>query len=160
MKMKTKLKKTRWFTVISTLCLVFATLFFAFGCDKSENIDPALLIGKWDCIKFAYTANDKTISDVATLSNGRMEIPNLKDEWRFVHRNEMFYLHSISGNLIKLTMSGSTLVYPPQEETDICEALENVYSFDIKGNELLLYFKGSETKNTLILKSNRLRKEN
>ena len=156
--MEVKFKKTRKFTVIKTLCFVVVTLFLAIGCDKSEilpengDIDPALLVGKWDCIKFAYTANGKTFSDVSTLSKGRMEILNLENKWRFVHTNEMFYLYSISGNSIKLTMNGSTFIYPPQEETTICEALKNVYSFGIKGNELFFYFKGSETKNLLILK--------
>jgi len=156
--MEVKLKKTRKFKLIKTLFPVVVTLFLAIGCDKSEilpengDIDPALLIGKWDCIKFAYTADGKTFSDVSALSKGRMEILNLEDKWRFVHTNEMFYLHSISGNLIKLTMSGSTLIYQPQEEKDICEALENVNIFSINGNELFFYFMGSETKNVLILK--------
>ena len=35
--MKTILKKTLWFTVITTLCLVTVTLFVFVGCDKTEN---------------------------------------------------------------------------------------------------------------------------
>jgi uncharacterized repeat protein (TIGR02543 family) len=35
--MKTILKKPRWFTVVTTLCLVVVTLFVASGCDKSET---------------------------------------------------------------------------------------------------------------------------
>ena len=145
--------------MISTLCLVVITLFAAVGCDKSEipsdggDIDPALLIGEWDCIKFAYIAEDEMISDVAVLSKGHIVIPNLENKWKFVHMNEIFYNHSLSeGNLIKLTMSGSTFIMPPQEEIDICEALENAYSFDIKNNELMFYFTGIENKNLLILK--------
>ena len=34
--MKTILKKTPRFTVLTTLCLVAVTLFVAVGCDKSE----------------------------------------------------------------------------------------------------------------------------
>jgi hypothetical protein len=36
--MKTILKKTQWFTVITTLCLVLVTLYATNGCIKSENI--------------------------------------------------------------------------------------------------------------------------
>jgi hypothetical protein len=35
-KMGIILKKTRWFTVITTLCLVVVSLFAASGCDKTE----------------------------------------------------------------------------------------------------------------------------
>jgi hypothetical protein len=121
----------------------------------SENgdVDPAPLVGEWDCIKFAYIAEDKTISNVVLLLKGHIVVPNMEDKWTFVHTNEIFYNHSLSeGNLIKLTMSGSTFIMPPQEEIDICEALENAYSFSIKVNELMIYFIGVENKNLLILK--------
>ena len=156
--MKVILKKPQWSTMITTLYLVIVTLFVATGCDKSENppasgdIDSTLFIGEWDCIKFAYIADDKTISDVAVLSKGYFIIPNMEDKWTFVHTNEIFYEHSISGNLIKLTMRGSTFILPPQEEIDICEALKNAYSFAIKDNELMIYFTGIENKNLLIFK--------
>ena len=118
----------------------------------SGDIDPALLIGKWDCIKFAYIAEDKTISDVTVLLKGHIVIPNMEDRWIFVYMNEIFYDHSLSGNLITLTASGSSFAMPPQEETDICEALANAYRFTIKDNELMVYFTGDENKNLLIFK--------
>jgi hypothetical protein len=119
----------------------------------NEDIDPTLLVGEWDCIKFAYISDDNTVSDVTVLSKGHIIIPNMIDRWTFVHTNEIFYNHSFSeGNLIKFTMSGSTFVIPPQEEEDICEALENAYSFAIIDNELIIYFTEIENKNLLILK--------
>ena len=36
--MKTILKKTPWFTVMTTLCLVAVTLFVAVGCDEKETL--------------------------------------------------------------------------------------------------------------------------
>ncbi|GHT68708.1 hypothetical protein AGMMS50239_34360 [Bacteroidia bacterium] len=156
--MKTIFKKSLRFTVITTLCLVVTMFFVAVSCDKQETpryIDPTLLVGEWDCIKFAYTADGKTILDINTLSKGRIIISNLKDKWAFVHTNEIFYNHSLSGNLIQLTMNGSTFVMPPQEEINICEALENAYSFAIKDNELMIYFTGDDNKNLLILKNNK-----
>ena len=120
---------------------------------SEDDIDPTLLIGKWDCVKFSYIAEDKTVSDVAVLSKGCLVIPNMEDKWTFFHTNEVYYNHSLSeGNLIKLTQSGSTYVMPPQEEIDICEALDNVYRFSLKDNELMFYFTGDDNKNLLILK--------
>jgi hypothetical protein len=43
-------KKTRWFTVITTLCLVTVTLFAAFGCDKTEiphTVETPNISGMW-----------------------------------------------------------------------------------------------------------------
>jgi uncharacterized protein YcfL len=153
--MKTTLKKSLRFTVITTLCLVVAMFFVAVSCEKQETPrynDQTLLVGEWDCIKFAYTADGKTILDINTLSKGRLVIPNMEDKWVFVHTNEIFYDHSLSGNSIKLTMNGSTFINPPQEEIDICEALKNAYSFAIKDHELMIYFTGDDNKNLLILK--------
>ena len=154
------IKKSKWFTAIVTLCLVSVFLFAAFfGCDesktssKSGEINPALLIGEWDCVKFAYIAKDKTISDVALLSKGQLKIPNLEDKWLFTHGNQYLCTYSISDNLISFTaVIPITYAMPFQEEIDISEALENAYSFSIKDNELIFHFAGVENKNLLILK--------
>jgi hypothetical protein len=158
--MKIILKKTQWFTMITTLCLVVITLFAVSGCNEletpsiNEEIDPTLLIGEWDCIKFAHIAKNGAISDIDVLSKGHIVIPdiNMEYKWVFVHTNEIFYKYSLSGNLIKLTMSGSTYILPPQEETKICEALENVYRFVIEDDRSMFYFTEIENKNLLILK--------
>ena len=48
----------------------------SFNLSESGNIDPELLIGEWDCVKFAYTADGKKISNVVAISQGRLTIPN------------------------------------------------------------------------------------
>jgi hypothetical protein len=50
---KIRFKKTIWFTVITTLCLVVITLFAAVGCDKSEipptNYTNGTIVGYTKC---------------------------------------------------------------------------------------------------------------
>lgn len=119
---------------------------------NGENIDPMLLIGEWDCVKFAYIDEDSSVSDVVILSKGHFVIPSMTEKWTFVHTNEIFYDHLLSGNSIKLTMNGSTFVMPPSEEMAICEALENAYSIHIQDDELMIYFTDINSKNLLVLK--------
>ena len=165
------LKKPRWFAVITTLCFVVFTLFVAIGCNKQEiskeippvnkEIDPALLIGEWDCVKFAYTEDGKTISDVAAISRGHLEIPfaptpvenNPEDRWSFHHTyNTSYFICSISGNLIELKLDGYSFAAFLPEELAIIFALENAYSFAVKDDELMIYFAKGDHWNLLILK--------
>ena len=163
-------KKPLWFTIITTLCLVIVALFVAIGCNKqeisqeippvNEETDPALLIGEWDCVKFAYTEDGKTISDVAAISKGHLEIPfaptpvenNPEDRWCFEYKNAILFICSISGNLIELKLDGYTYAMPPPEELAIAWALENAYSFAVKDDELMIYFAKGDHWNLLILK--------
>jgi len=137
----------------------------------SQGISPSLLIGKWDCIKFAYTANNDSID---TILRGRLEIfpitkmdsmitcPHDTEDlqWNLYHTNWNRFICSsssnstkvISDNSIKLVLCGSTYVIPSQEEIDIMFALEDAYRFDIIGDELVIYFTGAVNKDLLILK--------
>jgi hypothetical protein len=130
----------------------------AFNLSNNGENDPALLVGEWDCVKFAYTADGNKVSDVTEITKGRLEIPIVNHEsgnqWVLHCVNSIWFDYSISNNLIELTLRGSTYVYvqPPHEEYDITTALMNAYSFVIKGNELIIYFTGVENKNLLILK--------
>jgi len=127
---------------------------------KDGEIDPELLIGEWDIIEFAYTADGKKISDVATLTGGRLSIPfaptpkkyEAEDRWRLSYFNSWWFICSLSGNLIKLQIMGSTYALGPPEENEIVSALQNSYSYVIKGNELFIYFTKVDNKNLLILK--------
>ena len=149
----------------------------------SENgkTDPELLIGEWDLIKFAYTADGNKIKDVAAITkvaswvdvNGtglplnRILIkegnPNeffdtdepldgLLGPWCFW---PYFLFYSISSNLISYRLES----YPymlmdtfTEEGYAVLNALRNTYSFVIKGNELIIHFIGVKNKNLLILK--------
>jgi len=131
---------------------------------KDGTIDPKLLIGEWDCIKFAYTADGNEILKETALSGGKLTIPvastpekyleNRELLWCFGYINSCGLYCSLSGSSIKLELVYCTYVYvkPPHEEYDIRSALMNAYSFVIKGDELIFYFKGTEDKNLLILK--------
>ena len=127
-------------------CLLTGTV-----CKKKKtiDIDPRLLVGEWDCAKFANKMKNGTIVDISVISAGHLIIPNWKDwhQWIFVYVNDIYFHHFLSeGNLIKLIMCGSTYARVPPEEGDICEALRSTYSFDIKGNELMIYFTETENK--------------
>ena len=129
---------------------------------KTGTADTALLIGKWDVVKFAYTANGNEISDITAISKAMLTIPfavtpvenNLEDRWRLYCVNSIWFVSSLSGNLIELAMRGSTFVNVPDdhEENYIVLALINAYSFVIIDDELIIYFTGIEGKNLLILK--------
>ena len=161
------------------LCMTLLLLLTATGCNKQEaninqddlissnllkngDIDSTSLVGEWKCIKFAYTTNGDAILDVASISTGNLTIPiastpienTLEDRWCLSHTNQNWYICSLSNNLIDLiiTLNGSTYVMPSLEEIDITFALENAYSFVIRDDELIIYFRGGENKNLLILK--------
>jgi len=149
--------------------------------DPPISHDPALLIGKWDCIKFAYTEDGKNISDVAYSLKGRLLIQPPPDHCSMCDHdlgdlrvslggcvNSIEYNCSLSDNLInfRCCLTTNVLVTTPHEEYDLKFALHCAYSFDIKGNELFIYFKGDdeslkdyfivkEDKNILILKKSK-----
>ena len=136
----------------------------SFNLSKSGTIDPELLIGEWDAIKFAYTADGQKISDVVKIKNADLVIPVaptdtvcevydtetgmhiFSEQWNLRCINGSMWLASISGNLINLTFCGSTKmgVPIPHEEWDMVWALDNAKSFVIKGNELMIFFTGDE----------------
>ena len=144
---------------------ILMSCFFTIGCDKSEttpngDIDPALLIGEWDCVKFTYITGGNKIFNESNISKGILKIPyaptpiehNPEDRWKLDHSNSNWFVCSLDGNSINLEHKGSTLMSGTPEEDNIVKALMNVYSFVIKDNELMLYFEGTEVKNLLILK--------
>jgi len=142
---------------------VFEELYdqISFNLSKMGEIEPVQLNGVWDCVRFAYTADGNTISEVAAISKGELTIPafftdKIEDTWRLSYVNDIWYTYSfssssLSDNLLTLNLAGSTIVGAPPEEDEIDMALENAYSFVIKGNELMIYFIGVENKNLLIL---------
>ena len=118
------------------------------------SINPELLIGEWDCIKFAYTADGSKISGAVAISESRLRIPsvptpieNNDEPWILDLAISNRFICSLDGNLIKLRCIGSTsylYIMPPHEMYDIILALENAYSFVIKGDILFFYFTGIE----------------
>jgi len=133
---------------------------------KQGTADPELLLGEWSLIKFAYTPDGNEISDrriisynVQPIEHPYLRIPsaptpienNLDDRWCLNYGNSIWYVCSLTDHLIKLEPCGSTYVGVPPEETEVYGALSRAYSFVIKGNELLIYFKKGDDKNLLIL---------
>ena len=130
--------------------------------------DPELLIGEWNAIKLAYTADGKKFSNEVAVQ-ATLKIPSAptpidyeeKDLWRLSYYGSQ-YTCSLSGNLIELTLRRSHFYWiePPHEAYDLTCALAGAYSFVIRGEELIIYFKGCENnvnqvnknKNLLILK--------
>ena len=127
--------------------------------DIGGSIDPELLIGEWEFVKFAYTADGKKISNAITVLGGRLTIPiaptpvedDGSERWGLHCVNSMGFICSISDNLIDLSLRGSTYIYvlSPHIEYDLIYAFTNAYSFVINGNELIIHFKKVEDRNLL-----------
>ena len=133
-----------------------------FNLSENGMNDPKLLIGEWNCVKFAYTADGNNISNAAVLkSNFTLTIPSAPtpiddagvafDKWHLKAKNSLFFVCSLEGNLIELKFQGSTYmnVPPLDEEHDLSFALANAHSFVIKNNELLIHFHKVEDENIL-----------
>jgi len=128
---------------------------------KGKN-DPKLLIGEWDDVMFAYTADGKKIRNETELSLSTLTIPfaptpkasDFEDQWRLSYVNSHFFDCSLSRNLIVLEHRGSTSykVGEPPEFYEMFTALVNAYSFVVKGDELMIHFIGDKMKNLLILR--------
>ena len=152
----------------------FPSSFFddiAFNLSKEGSSDPALLVGKWDCIRYAYTEDGKTISNSESFPfNYYFEIgdevsKNLASTswiWTFSNESTIFLVHyalSPDFNLIKINayqMTFNLLVLEMYEmiygENGIVTNLFNACSYVIKGDELFIYFTGSKQNNLLIFK--------
>jgi len=121
------------------------------------EINPELLIGEWELIKFAFTADGKKISDVAAISSGILIPTSIDDDglaqWCLITANSTCFIYSLEGNRIKLKRKGVSFSYvyviPPNEEYDLISALNNAYSFVIKDNELMIYFMKEKDKEIL-----------
>ena len=131
------------------------------SCNNSEI--EGELIGEWDAIKFAYSEDGINISDVVKIESAELVIPvaqtisecefydpeigmRSSESWSLHCINGSCWLCSISGNSIKFTLCGTTKIgIPnPHEEWDIYWAFQHAYSFVIKGNELMIFFKGDD----------------
>ena len=132
----------------------------SFNLSKDGEIDPTLLIGEWNLVKFAHTTDGNKTSDVVDILRGRLIIPfaptpiekNEDERWRLDHSNSNWFICSLNENLIKLELRGSTYMLGTPEEDEIVNAFINAYSFVIKDEKLIIYFAGIENKNLLILK--------
>jgi len=127
---------------------------------KQGKCDPALLIGRWDSIRYAYTSDgNKIFYEVATTMGYCLVIPTVPtpsrpdsipdwkqwwhpDLWYLIPGSQPAFCCSLSGNLIFIKNSSSTYAGYGIEQNDLVFALVNSYSFVIKGNELIIYFTG------------------
>jgi len=166
---------------VSILCIV--CVLFVWSCqNKSENnqplsdeeissnlsidgeIDSEFLIGEWDVVNFAYTADGNKISHVKTISDCTVDIRDgflVQGEEEFLD-HELFAVYfkiclstySKLGNIINLIRSDCYAINIPwtDDEIEIKKSLLIAYSFVVKSDELFIYFTGVENKNLLILK--------
>ena len=149
------------------------------------SVDTALLVGEWELVKFAFTIDGNTISDVATISdvvNDMMlnyisiNVPNeeyvlslcdiepqlctydLSSIWTFSFcYSYLFY--SVSENLTSFIISYFPYmvnIILTDDGNDVMNALKNAYSFVIRSDELIIHFTGVKNKNLLILKKREL----
>ena len=140
----------------------------ASNLSKKGGIDYALLIGEWEPVRFAYTADGKGITNVKTISeivsnNPWHDVVVIYDNndaalgqpfpWGCLNRTFYYF---IDGNRIRFSRSserGFGIVLQITDEGDaVLNALKNTYSFVVKDNELIIHFTGIEHRNLLILK--------
>ena len=140
----------------------------AYNLSKDGSSDPALLVGIWYCINYAYTEDGKTISDA-----GVYPFPcyfEIKDEeilnsyspnlsWTFGRtlKFRVDYCLSPSFNLIEMRAYSMSMIIPDWYDAvygtnGIARNSFNACSYVIKGDELFIYFTGSERYNLLIFK--------
>jgi len=144
----------------------------SFNLSEIGETDPALLIGEWDAIAFAYTADGNKILNRTAISKGKLTIPNapfiesveeiedilndserdLNSRWHFSCMNWYgFFCLPLGGNVIENIPRGSSYMYvkPPHLEYDLTFALTATRSFVIKDNELIFYFPKIKDKDLL-----------
>ena len=140
---------------------------------KNGKNAPELLIGEWELVKFAFTAdgkkisNEKDISDLALMWGDKVLQISYDDPLQYIkdapsdlfgpfHIMNSYHFYSISGNRITFSRySDNTFgidIHITDEGHNVLNALKNTYSFVIKGDELIIYFIGEENRNLLILK--------
>ena len=125
---------------------------------KKGVADPALLIGEWDFITYAYTDDGITISEIPTEPGGRLQIKSTKansyeSRWECTYWNTIDFECSLSGNLVKLGFYSTTYLGSwSLEEERLEKGIEGAYSFVIDGDKLLIYFTGASDENILIFK--------
>ena len=187
---------------ITTIIVAVATVYFSFWSCKSDNqddldhldheyiasnllamagndvfIDPAMLVGEWVIIEFAFTADGKKISTTKVipprdivfgearkyqifiynepynefiLSPHLIEqfgLTNLIGPWVFGY--DYFYF-SKSGNKISYAIDVSPFdinIFYTDEQLEIIHALRNTHSLFVRDNELIIYFTGNKKKN-------------
>jgi len=136
---------------------------------KGKN-DPKLLIGEWDAVMFAYTANGKKISDVLKIERAYLFVTaaptdtvcwvddpvtgmsRQTKQWGLQNsHNSSNWLCSIHGNSIKFSLcfTNKMGVPCPHEENDIVGAFYYAYSFVVNKNELMIFFSRDE-KNKIV----------
>jgi len=137
----------------------------SFNLSENGKTDPDLLIGEWDATAFAYTADGKKVSNLATISDCPVRIVNtflwheddeLLDHEFSVNFKICSYPYSRSGNKIKYIRERSACfainVPWTNVEMKVDNSLKNAYSFVIKGNELIIFFTEAKDNNLLIFK--------
>ena len=126
---------------------------------KNGKTDPELLIGEWDAIKFAYTADGTKFSHSKNISSDY--VINMSDYFSYDDEHlgvvlfaNCGYHYSRKGNLISVLESNCFAAIIPLTDDDskIYGTLNNAYCFVIKDNDLIIHFIGAEKSNLLILK--------
>jgi len=137
---------------------------------RKGSLDVNLIVGEWNCIKFAYTTDGNKISSVANISNcvvniGDASFCGTTDDELPSHNLSVYFKiccfpYLQSSNIINFIQDKSACfaILEPytDDEIEVDKALRNAYSFIIRGDELIIHFIGVKNKNLLILKKNEL----
>ena len=168
---------------VLTLCVVFcwscqnktdqpeplSDEIISFNLSENGETNPELLVGEWDCVKFAYTADGKKISNAVAISQGMLTIPNepfiennfdIEDDWERIRKSQWslnclnwngFFCLSLGQNIIEVMLCGSSFagIPTPNVEHDLTYATRTAHSFVIRGNELIFYFQALDDENLL-----------
>jgi hypothetical protein len=143
-----------------------------FNLSQNGSNDPDLLIGIWELVEFAYTADGKKITNSRAIADVTLSFPErykfirISDDdslmynpthlfdcddvplgvtrWFTFVTNYLFYI--ISADLITYWCGYAYLVdrHITDEGYNVLSALRNAYSFVSKDNELIVYFKHKE----------------
>jgi hypothetical protein len=138
----------------------------AYNLSKEGTFDAELLVGQWQFVRFAYTADGYEIFDRYALLSGMLTIPTvsvstqevdgdmgLSERWMLTLCASDWFIWSLDGYFLNLELRGSEFLYCPQVKIqETLAAFPKAYSFIIRGNELFIHYVGDENKNLLILK--------
>ena len=151
------LKKTRKFTVITTLCLVLVTFFAVSGCDKSESETNTLQGTKWKLagIVNAQTGNLKVLEPKNCDKCYILTFDTDNSFQTFSSTNDLqgIYMADYKTKTMQISDFGGTKIGEIGDGNLYWnhDIWHTVQTFSLQGKELRLYY--NENKNYLLFKS-------
>ena len=128
---------------------------------KQGTADLNLLPGDWLPISYGYTYDGNNLFHSESILFGLLPLPdeelpkfvvpdNIENDWCLYFYNYYKGNCSLKSNIISFSYFDSmTAMKPKPEEIGVVDAIRNAYSFVIKDNELIIYYKKGNKKNLL-----------